>query len=193
MSRREIVVNTLLGGFLLMAAALMFSAFVAVGWLVILVLKRVAEYVSPGVALPRDLLLFAGFGTVSLIGGVRSLRHRQWSGAFLSFAAIPAMLSIWFSTIPSVLGRETFGIFCLYPILALPSDLIPTRSQFLAGAAEVCAVVAVNTGLLGSGSIARMVATCALVGVFLWFVSNVRNNWEAKNPGPQTPLFPTRA
>jgi hypothetical protein len=59
-------------------------------------------------------------------------------------------------------------------------------------ASTVGAVIAINTGLLGSGSLARIIADCVLAGLVVWFVIDLRQSRNGlQTPGPQDRVSPT--
>jgi hypothetical protein len=193
MSGREIIVNTLVGMFLVSVFCLPFFFAAVVGEYVFHALDLVVQTFIPGLADSPDLFL-AIFLVWSLFSGTWYLWKRRWMNAFLSFAIIPIILSIWLTSVHSGLGPGGFGVFTLFPILAIPNNSAPARFQIFSTAFIVSAVVAINTGLLGSGSLARIAANCILGCVFMWFANEVRKNWNTtKNPGTQAPFAPTRA
>lgn len=71
----------------------------------------------------------------------------------------------------------------------MPLDSAPTRFQFFAATSVISAVIAVNTGLLGSGLMARIVSTCIFAGFSLWVVIEARRD---SNGTEDRGLFPTR-
>jgi hypothetical protein len=187
MSRREIVVNTLLGLLLISALGLPFLlAFAA--------LKGADLVITsfwPQLAHSQDAV-FLGFMALGVLASaIMHSRKRHWRSGFLSFAALPMILSIWFAGAHSSFGLN--GVYQFVIILAalfMPLDSAPTRFQFFAAASAISAVIAVNTGLLGSGVMARIVSFCLLSGFFLWFVIEARRNSSStENRG----LFPTSA
>jgi hypothetical protein len=85
------------------------------------------------------------------------------------------LLSVWFADVHSPLGLHgSWWIFVLLPIGVIPDRADRTQFQFLAGAAIICAVIAINTGLLGSGLLAQIVADVVLAGSFAWVIANAR-------------------
>jgi hypothetical protein len=192
MSRRDIVINTVLG-FLIVAIFLFpFLLFAVVAEYILRALNLSVGYLFPGTANLKVVIL-AVFLIVSLVSAVGQVWKRRWRNAFLSFAMLPLFASVCLADAHSLLGlRGPFWIFGLLPIFAIPEASGPTRSQFLLVASTICAVIAINTGLLGSGLVARIIAGCVLVGLALWFIIDVRQRDAGPtNPGPQAPLSPT--
>jgi hypothetical protein len=198
MSRREIVVNTLLGILLISVWALPFLvALVAAAYLAGPI-GGVVKFVFPAIHDPANVLFFCSFGAMLLVGGIRLMRKRRWVNAFLFFAGVPMLLSIWLADSHSPLGfNGPFWVSSLFPILATPADSAPTRSQFFIGASTICAVIAANTGLFGSGSVARISADLVTALLVVWFVIYMRPHWSSpKSPVeqvPASPVSPTRA
>jgi hypothetical protein len=193
MSRRDIVVNTLLGLFLLLVFALPVVLAVVAGAYVFAAVDRSVRHFLPGTAHPESVAFLCLFSLASLVYGIGHLRRHRWMSAFLFFAMFPMILSVWFAKVHSSFALDrSFWMFSLFPILAISKDFPPTRSQFLVGASTITTVVAINTGLLGSGPIARIAADCVLTGLFIWFVIYVRQSWSSKNPGSEAPLSPSR-
>jgi hypothetical protein len=198
MSRREATVDTFLGALLVLLFGLYFVLCVAAAWLGFEALVLVARYLRPQTVITKDgliLVLFLYFAASFLVSGIKQLRAHRWRNAFLSLAIFPAMLSIWLADAHSRLGHSnSFGILAILPIVAVSTKPLATRFDFFAGAATACAVVAINAGLLGSGSLASIVTICVLVGAFVWFAKGLRQNWsDPKNSAPPSPLSPTRA
>ncbi len=193
MNRREIAVNVLIGSVLVLTfACLVAAAFGAVG-LAAYATNMAVKHFLPGIARPGDIVFYGFFALLLLISGIADLRKRRWRNAFLSFAAVAMILSIFFARPESRFGLSgSLAIFVILPMLAIPADSGPTRPHFLGAASIVFFVVAINTGLLGSGALARIVANCVLVGVFLWLAIDVRRRWSVINSDQQAPI-PTRA
>jgi hypothetical protein len=191
MSRREIVVNTLLGLLLVSVAALPFLLGIAV-------LKGADRLITsfwPQLADSRNAALLGFMTLAALTSAVAHSRKRRWRNAFLCFAALPMIPSIWFAYPHSSFGLNgDFWIASFFLILSIPPDSAPTRFRFFATASAISAVIAVNTGLLGSGLIPRIVSDSVLAGLFIWFVIEARRNSNGTtDQSPQTPLFPTNA
>jgi len=195
MSRRETVVNTLLGIFLVAVFLLPFLLFFVVAGYVLQALDHGARYLLPGVVHYSSSLIFLSLlCLLSLVYGVTHLRRRRWQSAFLSFAILPMIVSVWFADVHSPLGRDALWMWPAFLIVAIPTDSRLTRFEFIVGASTVAAAVSANTGLLGSGSLARTIADCVLVGLFTWFVIDVRQRWSSpKTPGPEAPPSPNHA
>jgi hypothetical protein len=191
MSRREIVVNALLGLLLISVAALPFLLAMAV-------FKGAGLVIAsfwPQLAHSQNAVLLGFIAAGALASAIGHSRKLRWRNAFLAFAALPMILSIWFADAHSSFGfNGEYWIASFFLIFSIPLDSVPTRFHFFAAASAISAVVAVNTGVLGSGLIARIVSDCVLAGLFLWFVVDAPRNWNGtRDPGPQPPLSPTSA
>jgi hypothetical protein len=98
MSRREIVVNTLLGIFLLVTALiifLIFLAFVGADWLGLSAFKYLTGRFLPGLVIPANLLLLLIYAVSAVGYGVAHLRRNLWRNASLCFAVIPVIGFMW--------------------------------------------------------------------------------------------------
>jgi hypothetical protein len=194
MSRREIAINTLLGSVLILIFACSFAAAFAAIVFASRAINIAVKHFLPGMAHSGNVAFYGFFGILLLISGIGDLRKRRWRNAFLSFAAVALILSIVFASPDSMFGLSgSLAIFAILPVLGIPADSSPTRPQFLGGASIVFFVVALNAGLLGSGTLARIVADCVLVGAFLWFAIDVRRRWSVINAEPQASHSPTHA
>jgi hypothetical protein len=194
MSRRDIVANTLLGILLVAGFLLPFLLFVVVAEYVLRALSLGVGHLFPGVANPKVVIL-AVFLVISLVSGVTHARKKQWRNVFLSFAMIPVIASMWLADAHSPFGLQAnFWAFGLLPMYAIGEGSDLTRSHFFLAACAICAAIAFNTGLLGSGLVARIIAGCVLVGLALWFIIDVRQrDTGLTNPGPKVPLSSTHA
>jgi hypothetical protein len=198
MSRRETSLNTFLGAFLILALALYVAFYMGAAWLGIQGLEFAARHFLPRAVSPKAgsiLAFFIFFAVTWLVAAVKHLRSQRWRSAFLRLAVIPAMLSIWFADARSLLGLGgAFGMFILLAILGGATASEATRFDFYAYASLVCAVVAVNTGLLGWGWLARIVSDCALAGVLAWLALEVRQRLTGReNVATQPPFSAPRA
>jgi hypothetical protein len=191
MSRREIVVNTLLGLLLISVPALLFMLGIAT----LRGAGLVITHFWPQLAHSQNKALLGFFALSELMSAAAHSRKRRWRNAFLSFAALPLFLSVWFAGAHSSLGLNgDWWIAGLAFAFFIPPDSIPTRFQFFAAASTISAVVAVNTGMLGSGLTARIVSDCVIAGFFMWSVTYARELLSGlENAGPQAPLSPTSA
>jgi hypothetical protein len=193
MSRREIVVNTLIGLLLISVPALLFM----LGFAALKGAGLVITSFWPQLAHSQDAVLLGFFALSVLASAVAHSRKRHWRSAFLSFAALPMILSVWFGDPHSSFGLGGdfwIGMLLVPAVFSIPPDSAPTRFHFLAAASAIFAVIAVNTGLLGSGLIARIVSDCVFAGVFIWCANEFRRNWNGtKDPDAGAPLSPTNA
>jgi hypothetical protein len=176
MSRRDIVVNTLIGIFLISVFLSPFLlALVALAYIVRPVGQLLKTFL-PGLSDPEDLLFFCVFCASFLVEAIRRLRKRQWTGAFLFLAGVPMLLSSWLARSYSPLGLNGhFWIVCILPMFFAYAGLVLTRIQFLLTASAISAIVAINTGLLGVGTLAYIAADCVWAGLLIWFAMDVRS------------------
>lgn len=200
MNRRDILVNTLLGFFLVSVFALLFFfAFAAL----VVVLKAGNLFITrfwPQLAHSQDTIFLGLIAFVVLTSAIGHLRKRRWQNALLSFGIAAAMLSSWLAPSRSLGGQQALGqqalalvpwtFFLIFAIL--PGDSRLTRFEFILGNSIVAALVAINAGLLGPDRLSNVVAICAQLAIVLLIALHVRQRWSSeKNPGPQVPLVPT--
>jgi hypothetical protein len=198
MSRREIVVNTLLGILLITVWALPFLLALAAAAYLVGPMNRLVKLVFPTIHDPANMLFFCLFGAMLLVGGICLMRKRRWMNAFLSFASAPMLLSIWLADSHSPLGLNgSFWFVAILPLLAIPADSDSARPQFFLVASTIGAVIAVNTGLFGSGPVARISADIVTAALLVWFVIDTRQYWSSSDSPveqvPPSPVSPTRA
>ena|SRR5256885_12798827 len=191
---RETALDVLLGTILLLVFAAGFGACVLLIGLSVHSADVVFKHFSP--ALPRSAWVLGLLVILSLVSGVRQLfRKDRRRSIFLSFAVVPAFLSIMFANSRSDLGiGGSYWMLALLPLLSMPGDSSPTRFRFFATASVICAIVAINAGLMGFGLLARIVTDCFLLGFAVSIALAVRQNWSTtKSSGPQAPRSPTCA
>jgi len=177
MSRRDIVVNTLLGLLLLTAALLLFLVFLAVFGLAFWALGQLAERLVPGMVLPYSLALLVIYGIWSLIYGAGHLRREHWRNAFLCLAMIPVIVSIWLANPHSPFGRDGFlPIWLVLMVLFTPGRSLVPRSEFFLNALIASAVVVVNSGLVGSNLVVHALSNCTLLAAVVSMVIQVRRS-----------------
>jgi len=194
MSLRGAIVNTLLGILLVAVFLLPFLLYVLLAGYALHALELGVEYFSPGA--DKSLFLVVGvFLGLSLVSTVQSARKRHWQSAFLSFAMLPVLASMWLADPHSPFGlHANFWIFGLLPIFAISEGPGRTRSRFFLTASAICAVIVVNTGLLGSGSLAQITADCVLAGLIIWLAVDARQRWgDQRDTGSKDPLSPNHA
>jgi len=194
MSRRDIIVNTLCGILLVAVFLLPFLLFVVAAEYVLQALNQTIQHFFPGTDDPR-ILIVGVILLVSLASGVTQARKKQWRNVFLSLAMIPVVASMWFADPHSPFGLQAnFWLLGLFPMFAIQEGSDLTRSHFFLAASVICAAIAFNAGLLGSGSLSRIVAACVLDGGALWFIITVRRHGNnPEDPGETVPISPTRA
>jgi hypothetical protein len=192
MSRREIVVNVLLGCLLLAVFALpFFLAVLALGY-ILPGANLALSYVLPGIAHPADITFYGLLVLSLIVVCVQRLGKRHWQEAFLCLAIVPVILSRPFAPAHSMFGREG-GMVFLYVAVLLPAKYRLTRSGFLLRAAAGGTVMAVNTGLLGPGFLASIASDSVLLVLAVWFVVQARQNLNPWNSDTEAvPLAPTQ-
>jgi hypothetical protein len=183
MSRRDVVVNTLLGFLIITAAVVLFLLFVGAAALVLWSVDYLAKRYFPGVVHRGSLAVSVIFGVSSLVAGVGHLRRRRWRNAFLSLTVVPLVASIWFADTHSPFGRDRFtSIWLALIVLFTPQDSLLPRSQFFLGALIAGAVVAINCGLFGSEVFAHAISGCILLAAFILLVIQGRRRWSSGEP-----------
>jgi hypothetical protein len=185
MSRRDIVVNTLLGIFLFVAALLIFLLFVAAFWLGLAAIKYLADRFFPGLVLPKSVALLVLYGVSTLVYGVGHLRHKHWRNAFLCLAVIPVIMSAWLADPHSPFGRDDFvSLWLILIALFTPDTSLVPRIEFFLGASIVGACVVINSGLVGANVLAHAVSNCTLVAAFVLLAIQVRRRTASENATP---------
>jgi hypothetical protein len=140
MSRRETIVNTLLGTFLLIAALLIFLLLVAAAWLALSVIKLFADRFLPGVTLPTYVILSATYAALSLAYGVGHLRRKLWRNAFLCFSVVPVIALATLAHLLSPFGLNSFvSLWMVCIVLFTPEKSPVPRSEFFLSALVVSA------------------------------------------------------
>jgi hypothetical protein len=180
MGRRDKVVNTLLGIFLLVTALAIFLAFVGASWLGLSVIRYLADFFFPGVVLPASLTLFAVYGACSLAAGVKHMRRRLWRNAFLCFSVLPVIAFVWLSHPSSPLGPDSFlSLWFVFMVLFTPEQSLIPRPEFFLAASVISEFVIVASGLVGSGAFAHFISICTRLSAVVLFVIQVRRNQKA--------------
>lgn len=189
---RDTTVNVLLGVLLVSVFLLPFFLYVLVAEYVLHALSLGVQHFFRGTVNPKIVVL-AVFLLISLASSIQHVWKRRWRNAFLSFVILPMIASAWLADVHSPLGFQApLWLVMLFPIFAISEESAPTRPHFVLAASAACAMIAINTGLLGSGILARVIADCTLTGLVIWFVFDVRQRWNSpNNPAPRTPLSPT--
>jgi hypothetical protein len=183
MSRRDVVVNTSIGFFLLAVAFLVLLAYVAALWLAIWTIKDLAGRFFPGVTVPFPVALFTVLGISSLASGVGHLRGRRWRNAFVSLALIPMGVSIWFANPHLPFGLDGFPYVWLTVIAFFPGEkLFLQRSEFILSASILIAVMAVNSGIFGFGVFTHYLLVCTLLAAIVLLAIKVRRRQTTVDP-----------
>jgi hypothetical protein len=191
MRGREAIVNTLLGIFLISVLFLPFLLGIVVLKYAVPVIDRELWILFPTAAHPAYIAFIALLSLLALISGVTNLRKRRWRDAFLCLAILPMIASIRFAGPHSMFGID--GSIWVWPwliVTAAQSGL--NRSQFFLAGAVIGAVVAINAGLLGAGTLCRVASYGVLLvslGLAAWSIRSGMTNRVDSNPQS---LLPTR-
>jgi hypothetical protein len=151
----KLFVNTLLGIFLISVLFLPFLLGIVVLKYAVPVIDQELWILFPTAAHPAYIAFIALLSLLALISGVTNLRKRRWRDAFLCLAILPMIASIRFAGPHSMFGID--GSIWVWPwliVTAAQSGL--NRSQFFLAGAVIGAVVAINAGLLGAGTLCRV-------------------------------------
>jgi hypothetical protein len=194
MSLRDIVVNALLGTFLLLVFFACLAAIALVAWFGLIGLDWVVRLVVPGRTLPTEFLIFGTWALLSLWSGVGHARKGRWRNAFLCFICAPLVVLAWFSFFQSPIGGAGQVLSFWIPLMLLTvADASLGRLRFFLTAAIAGTAAAVDCGLLGSGTLSRTVANCLLAMVAVWWIAMIRNNWRTEAPDQPLALPPAGA
>lgn len=142
----------------------------------------------PALARPWNAELYGLLCLWSLISGIGHLRKQRWPNAFLSFAAIPMIVSVGFAGVRSPLGDEVFFPWPWFVVILNSIDSPATRLEFLVGGLVVATSVAVNTGMLEFGTLAQIAAYGVFSGVLALFVMYFRRE-RCRQTGSHAPAI----
>jgi hypothetical protein len=188
MSRRDIVINTLLGIFLLVAAAFPFLAVVGAFWLALSAIRYLAGRFIPGLVIPTDLALLLVYGISALVGGVAHLRGKLWRNAFLCLAVIPLIVLAWFAYPSSIFGAgDFFSLPFVAVVLVISDRSVVPRSEFFLSAFILSAVVMVASGLVGADELARVIWTCTGAAAVVLIALRCRRLLASEETGAAPP------
>jgi hypothetical protein len=177
MSAREKAVDVLIGSALLLILASLFAiGFGAIG-LAIYALEMVGKHFLPQLANHWDVA-FYGFLCLSSLGAsLGHLRKRRLLNAFLSFAMIPMIAFVGLAQ-----PRDsTFFVWTMLMVMFTSSDSLLTRLEFALGAFVVATSVAVNAGLLGTGTLEHLTKDSLFVAGLILFVIYFRRVQPKRN------------
>jgi hypothetical protein len=166
MHSRETAVNLLLGVVLVLIFAVLVGAVVATFGIVLYATDLVVKHVFPGLARSWNAEFYGVPCLWSLIAGIGHLRKLRLRNTFLSLAIIPMIVSVWFASPNSPLRDNAFFMWPWFMVLLIPADSLLTKLEFTLGGFVVTTTFAVNAGLLGSGTFARVATDCVFVAVF---------------------------
>jgi hypothetical protein len=195
MSRRDSVINALLGTFLLVV---FFARYAAIGLVLVFALVGL-DTVFHGVfraGIPFDLTLGVFWTLLFAWRGIGQARKHLWKNAFLFLTAAPVIGFGWMLA-RSVDDHGVGLLYCFLPMImvaGIAHDTNMGRLKFLLAAAVVGAVVSVNSGLLGYSALSRSVARGVLAVTLLSCFSGVWTAWTENRPtAPNRPLAPPAA
>jgi len=192
MSRREIVVNTLLGMFLLLVFLIYYAAIGLAFLFGFIGLDWIAHRVVPGWNVPAGFSVFGAWVLFSLWYVIRDLREKRWKNALLFFVCAPLMGFAWFTPIRSSLGGNGHQLFFWFPvivILGISNERNIGWLKFSLATALAGTALLVNSGLLGNGPLARTVANCDLALAVAWWIAAVLTS-RTNNSLDQSFTFP---
>jgi hypothetical protein len=174
MNWREIAVNALLGVLLVLIFAIPFALGIFALGFVFSAVDLTIKHFLPGFGRHSDLAFYGFVCIWSLISGIGHLRKRLWSSAFLCFAVIPATVSFVLAASGSAFGDDKLFVMIWILIILLTSRSRPTRLEFMESALVIAASFAINTGLLGSETVARLAMYCVILAIMGLFGGKVR-------------------
>jgi hypothetical protein len=188
MNRRELAVNVLIGSALLLILFAVFAGgFGAIG-LAFYLLNASVKHFFPALVRREDLVFYALICIWSLIKGIGHLRKRRLTNAFLSLAMIPSCASVGLADPHSPLQDNSFFIWPLLLVMLILSDSPLTRLEFMLGGFVVSATIAVNAGLLGTGTLAQVTTDSVFVSVIaviaIYFRRKPRRGFGQQPPSP---------
>jgi hypothetical protein len=187
MNRRDLAINTLLGLLLVLIFAVPLAlGIVALGFVSNAVDLTVKHFL-PGFLRHSDLAFNGLWSVCFLVLGFVDLHRRRWLNGFLCFAAVPMILSFAFGTTGVAFGDGSFLTLCWYLVIMTPGRP-ERRSAFMACAFGVTATFAINTGMLGSGTVARIMSYCVILTVVALLGIQMRHNFWLRDSGG-TPSF----
>jgi hypothetical protein len=199
MSRRDVAVNTLLGTILLLVLLVYFAAIALIFLFGFLGFDWVVRLAVHGLKVPTVLV---AFGVLMLWYCIRDVRKRHWRNAFLFFVSAPLAVFAWFTSIPPSSGGNGYAGLYVLPVLSMfPVFIVMStagnanldRLRFFLAAAVAVASMAVNSGLLGNGALARMIANFLLVAAAAWMIDGVWKGWRTTPPDQPLALPPAGA
>jgi hypothetical protein len=202
MSRRDVVVNTLLGTILL---SILFAYFAAIGLMFLfgfVGLDWIVRRVFAGMTLPAGFSFLVIWALIAVWSSIGHARKGHWRNVFLVFVSVPLLGFAWFALLPSSIGGyghaglwglPTLRWFPVFIVFGTSGDANLDRLRFFLAAAVAAASVAVNSGLLGNGALARTVASCILVAAAAWMIDGVWKGWRRSTLDQSLALPPAGA
>ena len=191
MSRRDIIVNTLLGTLLLLVFFARLSAIALAVWFGFRGLDWVLRLVFPNWTLTTESSLFLIWTSIAVRSAAGHARKGRWRNAFLCLVGAPLIGFTWLTRVQSSIGDNGHAVFFFVPVImviAVADDTALGRVKFLLTAAVAGAALSVNSGLLGNGLIAHTVADCVLAVTIIWWLATIRNKRKSDSPDPTLAL-----
>ena len=166
MSRREIVVNTLLGAILIGAFALIAALFLGAYSLGLYGLGLVVKHFFPSIS--DDAGLLALICLLALMSIETALRKRLWLNALLAFLVLALPVSAWFVRATGL--RDVWWFYLMFMLLLIPNDRSLRRWEASLGVALVAFRLLHNFGVLGNGTADLVVSNSTILALFAWAV-----------------------
>jgi len=188
MKDKENVVNGLLGLLLVTVFALPFILATYAFAFLIRSAGTIVHTFFPTLTVPEGTLFDGFLCLCAIVGGVNAFRKKSRSQAFLSFAFIAMVISMWLAGPRSPLAGNSLMVVCIAFLLIGP---LRTRLDFYLASFVIGVTFALNTGLLGAGTGARFAAGCVTVTTFtlpVWFLIQSRSGQHSEPDSDPAPL-----
>jgi hypothetical protein len=172
-SRREIIINTLLGLLLVAAFAAPFVLLCVVFHFVSLAVGPTLTRWASSLGLPHDFEYVALIVFLSISAGIGHVRKHYWPNAILCLLIISAVASSWLAGF----GASNDLKILYWPTLALiviGNDHKLVLWEVCLGTFLIVSALVRSIGLLGSGSLAQAFEFFTVVIAGLWLVIFVR-------------------
>jgi len=179
--RRDMIVNTLIGTFLLSTFFACFAAIALGVWLGFIGMQWGVQRLLPGLTVPAWFWISGIWLLLLLRSGLRHVRERRWRNAFLNFIGAPLLLLAWYTPIQSPLGGDGSPLFFWVPVMmviTIADDAKLSRLGFFLAAAVAAASVSVNAGFLGNGVLSHRVASGVIAVAFGWWMVQIRGAYK---------------
>jgi hypothetical protein len=170
MSARERAVDALIGSGLFLFFATLCSIGIGAIVLTVYFVGLSAKHFLLGLNPSWAIAVFYVFLCLwSFVGGIRHLRKKRLLNAFLSIAMIPMIAFVWLGGPHSLLRDNAPFAWPWFLVILIPNDSVVTRLEFMLGAFAVSLSVGVNSGLLGTGTLAHVAKDSVFVALICLF------------------------